>query len=97
VIVARCLARLGEEKEAWSETRNVVASAPDDSDVLLPAAGNAAILGHRAEAIRWLETAVAEGLATGEIESNPDFSGLKGNPAFQALLKGPVPAPARPR
>jgi serine/threonine-protein kinase len=97
VIVARCLARLGEEKQAWSETRMVVASTPDNSDILLPAAGNAAILGHRAEAIRWLETAVAEGLATGEIESNPDFSGLKGNPAFQALLKTPVPAPARPR
>ncbi len=88
VLVARCLARLGETKRAWSETRQAVASSSEDPDVLQRAAANAAILGYRTEAIRWLEAAVAKGLATGEIATNPDFSVLKADPAFHDLLKG---------
>ena len=37
----------------------------------------------------------ARGVGTGEIANNPDFSGLKGDPAFQALLKGPAAGPAK--
>jgi tetratricopeptide (TPR) repeat protein len=98
VVVARCLARLGDTKRALSETRKAVASSADDPDILLRAAENSAILGERIESIRWLETALAKGLAKGEIEGNPDFEGLKSDPAFQALLEQTPsrPAPSSP-
>ncbi|MGE5345014.1 MAG: protein kinase domain-containing protein [Acidithiobacillales bacterium] len=97
VMVARCLARLEEKRRAWSETRKAVASSAEDPDVLQRAAATAAILGYHAEAIQWLETAVAKGLATGEIEGNPDFAGLTGDPAFQTLLKRTPSRPAQSR
>jgi serine/threonine-protein kinase len=92
-IVARCLARLGQRESAWRELQQAVRSASTDPNVLLPAAGTAALIDHRAEALGWLETAVAKGVGTAEIEHNPDFSTLKGDPAFQALLKRPAAGP----
>jgi eukaryotic-like serine/threonine-protein kinase len=94
-IVARCLARLGQKERAWLELQQAVRAAATDPNVLLPAAGTAALLDRRAEALRWLETAVDRGVGTGEITNNPEFSGLRGDPAFQALLKRPVHGPAK--
>jgi serine/threonine-protein kinase len=94
-MIARCLARLGQKDSAWRELQLAVRAAPEDPNVLLPAAGVATLLDRRAEALRWLETAVARGLGTGEITTNPDFSGLKGDPAFQALLKRPGTVPVQ--
>jgi serine/threonine-protein kinase len=94
-ILARCLARLGQRARAWDEAQRATREAPEDPNVLKPAAEAATILGHRTEAVRWLEVAVPKGLGTVEIEHNPDFSGLKDDPAFQALFKRPAPRPAR--
>jgi tetratricopeptide (TPR) repeat protein len=95
VHVARCLARLGQKPRAWDDVERAVHEASADANVLLPAAAVAAILERKADALHWLESAVANGLATGEIATNPDFSGLRGDPAFQALLKRPVRSPAK--
>ena len=95
VLMASCLARLGQRERAWDEAQRAVRGAPEDPNVLLPAATAAVLLERRPEAVRWLETAVAKGLGTVELERNPDFSSLKSDPAFQALLNRPAPVAAR--
>jgi hypothetical protein len=43
------------------------------------------ILDKRAEALAWLKKAVARGYGLTEIQHDPDFTSLLGEPAFQKL------------
>ena len=96
VLFGRCLARTGDPARAWSEIRRGVSLAPEDEDVLELAAAAAMVLGRRAEALGWLENAVARGFGLVEIERDPDFAPLRGDPAFRKL-SSTAPAPTVPQ
>jgi serine/threonine-protein kinase len=91
VFLGRCLAKTGSPERAWKEIQRGVALAPDDPNVLEPAAAAAMVLGKKAQALAWLEKAVARGFGLVEIQHDPDFAPLRGEPAF-AKLASPTPA-----
>ncbi|MHB1046456.1 MAG: protein kinase domain-containing protein [Thermoanaerobaculia bacterium] len=95
VLYGRCLARTGEPERAWSEIRRGVGLAPEDENVLQTAAAAAMLLGKRSEALSWLEMAVARGYGLVEIERDPDFAPLRGDPAFRRLASF-APTPTTP-
>jgi Flp pilus assembly protein TadD/TolB-like protein len=97
VLLGRCLARTGAPERAWSEIRRGVALAPEDQEVLETAAAAAMVLGKRAEALAWLQKAVARGYGLVEIQHDPDFAALRGEPEFRKLaLAAPAASPSTP-
>jgi serine/threonine-protein kinase len=93
VLLGRCLARTGAPERAWSEIRRGVALDPEDQEVLETAAAAAMVLGKKAEALAWLQKAVARGYGLVEIQRDPDFAPLRGEPEFGKLA---LAAPAAP-
>ena len=93
VLLGRCLARTGAPERAWSEIRRGVALAPENEEVLETAAAAAMVLGKKAEALAWLQKAVARGYGLVEIQHDPDFAALRGEPEFVRLA---LAAPAAP-
>ena len=93
VLLGRCLARTGAPERAWSEIRRGVALAPEDQEVLETAAAAAMVLGKKAEALAWLQKAVTRGYGLVEIQRDPDFAALRGEPEFGKLA---LAAPAAP-
>jgi len=85
VFLGRCLARTGEPERAWSEIGRGVALAPDDENVLETAAAAAMVLGKRAEALAWLQKAVAHGYGLVEIQRDPDFAAIREEQEFLKL------------
>ena len=85
VLLGRCLANTGAPERAWSEIRRGVALAPEDQEVLEPAAAAAMVLGKKPEALTWLKKAVARGYGLVEIQHDPDFTALRGEPEFGKL------------
>ena len=97
VALGRCLAKTGAPERAWSEVRRGVALAPEDQGVLETAATAAMVLGKKAEALEWLQKAVARGYGLVEIQHDPDFAPLRGEPAFQKLASlAPTPTALPP-
>ena len=97
VLLGRCLARTGDPEKAWSEIRRGVGLATEDENVLETAAAAAMLLGKKSEALAWLEKAVARGYGLVEIERDPDFAPLRGDPAFRKLASfAPPPTTAAP-
>ena len=94
VLLGRCLARTGEPERAWSEIRRGVALAPEDENVLETAAAAAMVLGKKAEALAWLRKAVERGYGIVEIQRDPDFSTLRGEPEFAQLASAAAAASA---
>jgi Flp pilus assembly protein TadD len=95
VLLGRCLARTGQTEKAWSEIRRGVELAPEDEEVLETAAAAAMVLGKKAEALAWLQKAIARGYGLVEIQHDPDFAALRGEPGFGKLaLVAPTARPA---
>src|SRR5450830_115169 len=96
VRLGRCLARTGAPERAWSEIRRGVALSPEDENVLEAAAAAAMVLGKKAEALAWLQKAVSRGYGLVEIQRDPDFAALRGEPEFGKLAPAAPAAPAAP-
>lgn len=92
VLFGRCLARTGAPEKAWSEIQRGVALAPEDEDVLETAAAAAMVLGKKPDALAWLKKAVARGYGLVEIQHDPDFVALRGEPEFEKLAAAALPA-----
>ena len=52
------------------------------------------ILGKKTEALAWLQKAVARGYGLVEIQRDPDFAALRGEPEFERLALAAPAAPA---
>jgi serine/threonine protein kinase/Flp pilus assembly protein TadD len=91
--LARCYARTGQTERAWSYAEKAVALDPAGPDVLKRAAVAAVVLGKRDDAFRLLGRAVSAGYATAEIERDPEFSSLRGDPRFQDVLEKSLSSP----
>jgi len=97
VLLGRCLARTGDGEKGWSEIRRGVALAPEDENVLETAAAAAMVVGKKAEALAWLRKAVARGYGLVEIQHDPDFAPLRGDPEFGKLAsERPAATPSTP-
>ena len=90
--VATGLARTGQLAAATEEMRLALESDAKDPNVLSDAAIVAALAGRDAEAIEWLRKAVAAGYCPEIIAKQPEFAGLREEPAFRSLVAAPRPA-----
>jgi serine/threonine protein kinase/Flp pilus assembly protein TadD len=86
---AVCLSQFGERERALEWTRRALAADPEDSGVLYNVACGLALLGQEDEALTCLENAVKYGFGhKAWLANDSDLNSLRGNPRFQALLKG---------
>ena len=76
-------------KKAISAVQAALARAPHDPDVLSCAGESYDRLGDRQQAIRLVKKAVSEGLATRDIEQNPNLRNLVADPKFRAAHGSP--------
>jgi tetratricopeptide (TPR) repeat protein len=77
----------GDIEEALALTKQAHAAAPEDSIALYNLACFHALLGHKQEALGWLEKAVEGGFyAPGKIASDPDLESLRNEPRYKAAL-----------
>ncbi len=82
-------AHRGRRERGLEWTRRALALDPEDSGMLYNAACFFAVQGERDEALDCLEKAVQMGFGLrGWIENDADLVSLRGDPRFQALLKG---------
>ncbi len=82
---AQCLVRLGRRDDAVRLAEEVLKKAPEDIQVLHQAAQLYALLGERLTALFYIEQARKRGIRR-EWFTIPEFSSLKKDPDFQALL-----------
>ena len=88
VLLACCLASLGETDRAIVEVEAAIAAAPTDASTLINAACAYGMLGEGAKALSLLKRAVANGYWHFDlIARDPDFAILHGEPEFEALLR----------
>jgi TolB-like protein/TolA-binding protein len=81
-------ARMGEPGKALDWAERALAIDPDDAVVLYGVGCDLAVLGLTDRALTLLEAAVAAGFRMkGWIEHDPDWSGLRSHPRFQAILR----------
>ena len=84
---ACCLARLGRSVEAVDWCRRAVDIDPEDPVVLYSVACTHAVLDRRDQALDGLARAIARGFGNKTwIRNDPDFSSLRDDPRFQALV-----------
>jgi serine/threonine protein kinase/tetratricopeptide (TPR) repeat protein len=81
------LGRLGRKEQALECLRRAISDAPENDRVLLMAAETLEIIGRRGEAMQIVERAFRSGLTPAELESKPDFSALRRDTAYRALLQ----------
>ncbi|HVF60682.1 MAG TPA: protein kinase [Thermoanaerobaculia bacterium] len=87
-VLALCLAKTGDDAAAERHVRAALASAPDSPELLYNAALVAGLAGRRAEALRLLGRAAEGGYSRALIASEPELAGLRGEAAFQAIVRG---------
>ena len=85
---ATYLAMTDNQPEALSSLQKALAFAPANPNVLFRAALVHNHFGETAVTIKWLQKAFAAGFPVNVITSTPDFDHLRGDPAFQAILRG---------
>ena len=88
-LTARALAayQRGDIEQALALTKKAHAAAPEDSIPLYNLACFHALLGHKQEALGWLEKAVEGGFyAPGKVASDPDLDSLRAEPRYKAAL-----------
>jgi len=84
--LANCLAKTGQAARARVHIERAVEINPTDPASLYAAAIVAALAGRRDEAVEWIERACSAGLALRQVESEPEFNGLRGLTAYRKLL-----------
>ena len=84
------LAKAGECDRSWAEQKEhhaLLARYDDNSEIQHSLAKAFALCGHRAEAMAALRKMAAKGAATDLLKSEDELASLRGDPAFQALLR----------
>ncbi|HEX5758261.1 MAG TPA: protein kinase [Thermoanaerobaculia bacterium] len=87
-VLALCLAKTGQAAEAERHSREALALAPDSPELLFNAAILATLAGRRAEALAYLARAAEGGYSRALIAGEPELAGLRGEPAFQTIVRG---------
>jgi adenylate cyclase len=79
--------RVGQTKRALEWSNRALELYPDDVSALLNAVCLHARLGHKEEALGWLERVFARGWGKRDwIEHDPDYDSLRDDPRFKTLL-----------
>jgi TolB-like protein/Flp pilus assembly protein TadD len=82
------LAKSGQRERGLEWAKRALAIDPEDSGMLYNTACFYAVQGETDEAINCLEKAIQYGFGLrGWLENDPDFSSVRGDPRFQAILK----------
>jgi TolB-like protein/Flp pilus assembly protein TadD len=85
---ATSLAKSGQRERGLEWAKRALAIDPEDSGMLYNTACFYAVQGEADEAIACLEKAVQHGFGLrGWLENDPDFSSVRGDPRFQAILR----------
>ena len=86
--LADCHAMLDEADEARARGEQAGRLAPTDRRVAASLAGVYEHIGDRAAALHWLSVAFKAGQPRSEVESDPTFEKLRGDPRWLKLAKG---------
>ena len=85
--IALYYAHLGESKDAETFIRRALEDSPNNSDTLFSAALVYEIIGHRDQALKAIDQAVAAGYSLDEIEKEPVLRGLQADPRYREWLQ----------
>ena len=84
--LAICQAKLGNEREAFTNIERAVALDPEDVTVIYNRAVVYSLTGRAEEALGQLRQALARGYSRAEAERDPDLDDLRDAPAYKALF-----------
>jgi len=87
--LADCYAMLGDAAKARALATQAGNLGPKERRVAATLAGLYEHLGDREEAWRWLSVALQAGYPRGDVESDPTFDGLRGDPRWPKLGRTP--------
>ncbi|HVI80315.1 MAG TPA: tetratricopeptide repeat protein, partial [Candidatus Acidoferrum sp.] len=81
--LAECLAKRGDPKTAKQEIEQALADDPKNGEILYKAAVIENVVGHDAEAVRWLTKAVQNGYDRSQMQRDPEFAMLRNSDTFK--------------
>lgn len=81
-------AMLGDQQKAQEYLHKGLDIAPNDSEMLFKASVVSVLAGQTKEGLDWLRKALAAGYGNERVLDDPAFGTLRGDPEFQAILRG---------
>jgi len=88
--LAECLVKRGDAQMAKKEIDQALAADPKDGQILYKAAVVENVVGHDAEAVRWLNEAVENGYDRSQMQRDPEFALLRNSDIYKRAFTARV-------